>query len=84
VKLDDGTLGWPTLAPFARIIITAGGPEVPKPLLEQLGDPGRLLMPVGANKRFQSLVLVDKANGQITSRNICDVQFVDLVGTHGW
>ncbi|MBU4190784.1 MAG: protein-L-isoaspartate(D-aspartate) O-methyltransferase, partial [Proteobacteria bacterium] len=65
LKLDDGTMGWPEHAPYDRIIVTAGGPEVPEPLLEQLADPGRMVIPVGDSKRVQRLVLLEKAGGQV-------------------
>ncbi|MDO9082047.1 MAG: protein-L-isoaspartate(D-aspartate) O-methyltransferase, partial [Humidesulfovibrio sp.] len=84
VKLDDGTLGWPSIAPFDRILVTAGGPEVPPPLLEQLAEGGRLVMPVGPTHRLQSLLLVEKKGGVVERKDICGVQFVDLVGAHGW
>ncbi|NJB66908.1 protein-L-isoaspartate(D-aspartate) O-methyltransferase [Desulfobaculum xiamenense] len=84
LKLDDGTLGWPEHAPYDRIIVTAGGPELPQPLLDQLADPGMLLMPVGASRRNQDLVLVRKQDGRITQESRGGVVFVDLIGTHGW
>ncbi len=83
-RLGDGTLGWPEEAPFERILVTAGGPFIPEPLLEQLGDPGMLLMPVGARARMQKLVRVHKQNGEIHREDLGDVSFVDLVGNHGW
>lgn len=84
LKLDDGTMGWPDHAPYDRIIVTAGGPEVPEPLLEQLADPGRMVIPVGDSKRVQRLVLLEKAGGQVIRSEHGDVAFVDLVGQHGW
>jgi protein-L-isoaspartate(D-aspartate) O-methyltransferase len=84
LKFDDGTMGWPEHAPYDRIIVTAGGPEVPDPLLEQLADPGRMVIPVGDSKRVQRLVLLEKADGQVTRSEHGDVAFVDLVGQHGW
>ena len=84
VKLDDGTLGWPSIAPFDRIMVTAGGPEVPQPLVDQLGEGGRLVIPVGATRRTQCLVLVEKNGGVAQRTEVCGVQFVDLVGAHGW
>ena len=83
-RLGDGTLGWPEEAPFARILVTAGGPFIPEPLLEQLADPGILLMPVGARAREQQLVRVHKQDGEISRENLGAVSFVDLVGNHGW
>ncbi|GAB6176531.1 protein-L-isoaspartate(D-aspartate) O-methyltransferase [Desulfobaculum senezii] len=84
LKLDDGTLGWPEEAPFDRIIVTAGGPELPQPLLDQLADPGKLIIPVGASRRQQSLIVARKENGAVTQENMGNVVFVDLIGSHGW
>ena len=84
VKLDDGTLGWPEEAPFDRIIVTAGGPEVPEPLLGQLADPGLLVIPTGPERTLQRLVLVERRDGRTEERDMGGVQFVDLVGRHGW
>ncbi|NLZ16834.1 MAG: protein-L-isoaspartate(D-aspartate) O-methyltransferase [Desulfobulbaceae bacterium] len=82
-RLDDGTMGWPAEAPFDRIIVTAAGPQVPEPLLEQLADPGRLIIPVG--DRFnQMLQVVELVQGQLHVHDITPVRFVDLVGAHGW
>lgn len=84
LKLADGTLGWPEQAPFDRIIVTAGGPAVPEPLVEQLADPGIMVIPVGLNKRNQNLVVVRKEDGKISRESKGAVAFVDLVGSHGW
>lgn len=84
LKLDDGTMGWGEEAPYDRIIVTAGGPEVPEPLIEQLADPGRMLIPVGTSKRVQSLILIEKKDGEVTRTDKGSVAFVDLVGHHGW
>ncbi len=82
-KLDDGTNGWPEFAPYDAIIVTAGGPKVPKPLLEQLADPGVLVIPVG-DRGVQDLRKVTKKDGHITEETIEFVRFVSLVGDHGW
>ncbi|MFW5837125.1 MAG: protein-L-isoaspartate(D-aspartate) O-methyltransferase [Desulfovibrionaceae bacterium] len=84
LKLDDGTMGWPEEAPFDRIMVTAGGPRVPEPLVDQLGDPGRMVVPVGSAPRTQELKLVIKENGAVRVENKGAVAFVDLVGSHGW
>ncbi len=84
LKLDDGTLGWPDQSPFDRIIVTAGGPEVPGPLLEQLADPGIMVIPVGEAKREQRLLRIFKKEGRIHQEDQGAVAFVDLVGSHGW
>lgn len=83
-KLDDGTLGWPEQAPFDRILVTAGGPAVPEPLVAQLADSGMLLIPVGPSRRAQELVLVRKEKGKVVQQNKGAVVFVDLVGRHGY
>ncbi len=84
LKLDDGTLGWPEEAPFDRIIVTAGGPEAPPPLIEQLGDPGIMVIPVGHSRRSQELLVLRKENGALAGERHGGVAFVDLVGAHGW
>lgn len=82
-KLDDGTHGWPEYAPYDAIIVTAGGPRVPEPLLQQLADPGVLLIPVG-DRGVQDLRMVTKKDGEITEKTIEFVRFVSLIGDHGW
>ncbi len=83
-RLDDGTLGWPEGAPFDRILVTAGGPSVPEPLVDQLADPGRLVIPVGKGRSDQELVMVEKEEGRVRQTRHGGVRFVDLVGEHGW
>ena len=82
-RIDDGTVGWPSEAPFDGIIVTAGGPRIPEPLIAQLAEPGRLVMPVGGQD-VQELQVVDKRDGGITVTTIEQVRFVDLIGAHGW
>ena len=82
-RLDDGTMGWPAEAFFDRIIVTAAGPKVPEPLLEQLADPGRLIMPVG-DRYEQMLQVVELIQGELLVHDITLVRFVDLIGEHGW
>lgn len=82
-RLDDGTVGWPSEAPFDAIIVTAGGPNIPEPLLEQLTDPGKMIIPVG-DQYTQELQLVEKVDGEMHVRTIEFVRFVNLVGAHGW
>ena len=82
-RIDDGTVGWSDEAPFAGILVTAGGPEIPAPLVEQLADPGRLVIPVGGQE-VQELQLVEKEGGRIQVRTIEQVRFVQLIGSHGW
>lgn len=82
-RLDDGTMGWAAEAPFDRIIVTAAGPSLPEPLLAQLADPGRLIMPVG-EQHEQMLRVVELSQGQLQIDDITPVRFVSLIGAHGW
>jgi protein-L-isoaspartate(D-aspartate) O-methyltransferase len=82
-KLDDGTLGWPEHGPYDAIIVTAGGPEIPQPLVDQLEDGGRLVIPVG-DQHLQVLQLLEKKDDEVQIRDLEKVRFVDLVGEHGW
>ncbi|MBW2270339.1 MAG: protein-L-isoaspartate(D-aspartate) O-methyltransferase [Deltaproteobacteria bacterium] len=84
VHLGDGTAGRPSDAPFDAIIVTAGGPEIPQPLLDQLAVGGRLVGPFGAREE-QSLYRV-RCTGplQFERERLGRCRFVDLVGAHGW
>lgn len=85
VRCGDGTLGWPEVAPFDAILVTATGPEVPKPLLAQLRRGGRLIMPVGKTAHTQELIRVDHLpDGRFESRSLMLVRFVPLIGKDGW
>ena len=85
VHVGDGTLGWPEHAPYDAIVVTAGGPQVPDPLREQLGKDGRLVMPVGTSPDMQELVRVRRINKERFRReNLGGVRFVPLVGKAGW
>jgi protein-L-isoaspartate(D-aspartate) O-methyltransferase len=83
-KIDDGTLGWPEHGPYDAIIVTAAGPRIPEPLLEQLDDPGILVMPVGERSGSQELIVVCKEGGEIRRQSLDSVRFVSLIGDHGW
>ncbi len=81
----DGTLGWPEHAPYDVILVTAGGPQVPKPLLEQLAVGGRLIIPVGDTSRLQRLVRVTRTSqDRFDDEDLGEVQFVPLIGAEGW
>ena len=83
LAVRDGSAGWPEHAPFDRIICGAAAPDLPEPWVEQLADGGRIVVPVGG--RFtQRLLVYDKQHGQTSSREVCGVRFVKLVGRHGW
>ncbi len=83
LKLGDGTRGWPEAAPFEAIIVTAAGPRIPEPLLEQLAEGGRLVMPVG-DEWSQYLVRVVKKGGKFYRQTLEPVRFVKLVGEYGF
>jgi len=83
VQAFDGTVGWSEVAPFDRVLVTAGAPAVPKPLLDQLASPGRLVVPEG-DRGQQRLVLYEKVGRAVRRRELDAVAFVPLVGRHGW
>lgn len=81
VRPGDGYLGWPEAAPFDAIIITAAGPRVPQPLVEQLRVGGRLVMPLGESYETQELVVFTKqADGSLSKRSVLPVRFVPITG----
>ncbi len=83
VVVGDGTQGWAESAPYRSILVTAGGPSVPGPLLEQLDrSGGRLVMPVG-NREHQFLTLVVRDGDTLRTRELEPVVFVPLIGKHG-
>ena len=83
VEVGDGTQGWPAHAPYRSILVTAGGPSVPQPLLEQLDrSGGRLVMPVGS-REHQFLTLVERNDGELVSTEMEPVVFVPLIGRFG-
>jgi len=83
VQTFDGTVGWSDVAPFDRIMVTAGSPQVPPPLLEQLRVGGRLLIPEGA--RNEQILVVYRKLRQGLRRTVHEpVTFVPLIGRHGW
>jgi protein-L-isoaspartate(D-aspartate) O-methyltransferase len=76
VKHGDGYLGWPEYSPFDIIIITAAVEQIPQPLMDQLADNGRLVVPVGAPYAVQELILIEKKNGKILKSRLTFVRFV--------
>lgn len=80
VRLGDGYFGWPEAAPFDAILITAAVDHLPPPLLDQLAEGGRLVVPLGSTRYFQSLTVVEKRGGEFRSRTLAEVQFVPMVG----
>lgn len=84
IKIDDGTLGWESEAPFDAIIVTAGAPDIPGNLVDQLEKGGRLVIPVG-NQWEQQLVRVVKGeDGSILREESIHCRFVKLIGEFGW
>jgi len=83
IHSGDGSLGWPQSAPFAGILVTAAAPEVPQPLLKQLADNGRLILPVRNRWRGQSLKVLKRNNQEFVEQVITDVAFVPLRGKYG-
>jgi len=83
VRVGDGSLGWPDDAPFDGIIVTAGTPQIPQPLIDQLKMGGRLVVPVG-DRLGQDLMLVKRVAEGIKKTNLGGVRFVNLVGKWGW
>ncbi len=84
IKQGDGSTGWRGKAPFDAILVTAGSPEVPQPLVEQLLPDGRLVIPVG-DRVGQDLLRVRRSDdGGTTKEEIVECRFVDLQGAFGW
>ncbi len=83
VHHGDGTLGWPEAAPYDAILVTAAAPEVPKPLLEQLAEGGRLVAPVGS-RGLQYLERWTRIGNEYKRERFEPVAFVPLIGRYGW
>ena len=77
-RIGDGYNGWPEAAPFDSIMVTAAGPDIPQPLVDQLKPGGRLVIPVGSELGVQTLVVAEKRDGTLTRRSILGVRFVPL------
>jgi len=83
ILVGDGTLGWSAYAPYQAIVVAAGGPEVPPPLVEQLAPGGRMLIPLERGGA-QTLTLVERTAGELRHTLLGDARFVPLVGEHGF
>ena len=84
VKCFDGTLGWAAHAPYDGILVAAGGPTVPEPLIAQLKIGGRLVVPVGDSRESQRLIRVIKTETGCQAEDHGGCAFVPLIGQHGW
>ncbi|MBS9524463.1 protein-L-isoaspartate(D-aspartate) O-methyltransferase [Litoribacter ruber] len=76
VRIGDGYAGWPEEAPFDAIIVTAAPDRLPQPLLDQLAEGGKMVVPIGPINQIQELTLIEKKNGKIKTRNVAPVRFV--------
>ena len=83
-RVGDGTLGWPIYAPFDAMLVAAGGPEIPQPLVDQLAVGGRMVIPIGDEQKSQVLVRVTKNEKGYSTENCGPCAFVPLIGEHGW
>jgi len=83
MRCSDGTSGWHDEGPFDAIIVTAGAPEVPEKMLDQLVEGGRMVVPVG-NQHSQELIKFTKNKSGIHKSNLGGCRFVKLIGAHGW
>jgi len=82
-KAFDGTLGWKEYAPFDAIMVTAGAPHLAKPLIDQLADNGRMIIPVG-DRYSQELIKVVRKGKELEQESLGGCRFVNLIGAHGW
>jgi protein-L-isoaspartate(D-aspartate) O-methyltransferase len=83
VEVADGTLGWPPGAPYDAIVVTAGAPQIPRPLIEQLGERGRLVLPMGEDE-LQTLVRLRRGPEGLVEEYLGECRFVKLLGSYGW
>lgn len=83
VEEGDGSLGWPPRSPYDAIIVSAAAPSVPAPLLEQLAEGGRLVIPVGTAEQ-QDLLRITKGGDALKKESLFVCRFVPLLGRHGW
>jgi protein-L-isoaspartate(D-aspartate) O-methyltransferase len=84
IQVFDGTVGWSEWAPYDRILVTAGAPKVPEPLLGQLAPGGALLVPEGPMNAQRLMLYRKSAKGEVRRKEGEEVAFVPLVGRHGW
>ncbi len=83
-RVADGSAGWPEEAPFDRIMVTAAAGRVPDELIRQLGNGGRMIVPVGPPAMQELLLLTKDDQGRIRERKQALVKFVEMVGDYGW
>jgi protein-L-isoaspartate(D-aspartate) O-methyltransferase len=83
-RCDDGTNGWEVYAPFDAILVAAGGPSIPEPLIMQLEIGGRMVIPIGESQKTQNLIRITRTEKGFETANFGPCAFVPLIGTHGW
>jgi len=83
IKVYDGTYGWKEMGPFDAIIVTAAAPEIPQPLVDQLKEGGRMVIPVGERYSQMLMKVVKTPQGTVVEKSVPCV-FVPLIGNHGW
>jgi protein-L-isoaspartate(D-aspartate) O-methyltransferase len=83
IHVGDGTMGWLETAPYDAILVTAAAPAVPEPLLAQLAEGGRMVLPVGPPEA-QYLQRIRRRGGDFITEDLCQCRFVPLVGRYGW
>ncbi|MGQ9665493.1 MAG: protein-L-isoaspartate(D-aspartate) O-methyltransferase [bacterium] len=81
--VGDGSLGWQEFAPYDGIIVTAGAPEMPRLLVNQLTDKGKMVVPIGG-EHYQTLNVIKKHKGSILRKQLFECSFVPLLGKEGW
>jgi len=84
LRCADGTIGWEIYAPFDGILVAAGGPAMPEPLLDQLKRGGKLVIPIGPDQKSQRLIRVTRTDKGFRTEDFGPCAFVPLIGEHGW
>jgi protein-L-isoaspartate(D-aspartate) O-methyltransferase len=83
IEVGDGTLGWAARAPYDGVVVTAGAPQIPRPLVEQLAEDGRLVLPMGDDE-VQTLVRIQRGPEGLAEEYLGECRFVKLLGSYGW
>lgn len=84
LKCADGTVGWEVYAPFDGILVAAGSPDIPTPLVNQLRVGGHLVIPIGEDQKSQLLIRVTRTEKEFITEDFGACAFVPLIGEHGW
>lgn len=84
LKASDGTVGWDAYQPYDAILVAAGGPTIPEPLVKQLKIGGKLVIPIGTEQRSQTLVRVTRTESDRITEDFGPCAFVPLIGEYGW